>query len=151
MSIVPQKLVEIQKLHAAYRRLTGLVVPLDSFREYQWFEFLRRGLGEADLAAVVRGIRKGIAEGKRNRGALRFHNLIGQVDLFEEELAEAASMARKPAGRNPKAEILRATGRDSQSPIANSQRAGDVAAALASDPAKAKAALEELQRLKNSL
>ena len=148
------KLAEIQRLHGRYRMLTGLIVPLDMHREYVWLEFLRRGMTEQDLATVVRHIRRGVADGSRNRGALRFHNLIGQIDYFEEELAEAAAAGRRKSEvRSPKSEVLRATGRDSeaQSPRSNVQSLGIVAASVSSDPVKVAAALEELRKLKGSL
>jgi hypothetical protein len=151
MEAKQDKAAEIRELHERYKMLTGLVVPLDMHREYLWMEFLRRGLTGQDLAVVVRAIRRGVAEGSRNRGALRFHNLIGQIDYFEEELAEAASQTRKSEVRSPKSEILRATGREGQSAKAEVRSVGSVAAVVTSDPVKAEKALEELRKLKGSL
>ena len=152
MSIVPEKLAEIQRLHSTYKLLTGLVVPLDSYREYQWFEFIRRGLTEDDLCAVIRSIRKGVAANTRNRGALRFTNLIGQLDRFEEDLAECRALARGPARQPARDAVLQATGRvPTSSQAAAAVSAADVVLRLSSDPAKAQAALDELRKLKGSL
>jgi len=139
----------IRQLHAAYCRQTGLVVSLDFWRESQWFEFIRRGFTESDLRAVIGAIRKGIAEGSRNRGALRFHNLVGQVDLFEEELAEVNARRPRP-GYPARAAALRATGRceDLTTPA---KPAGQVAQRIVSDPEAAAKAFAEFQKFKNSL
>ena len=148
-------MAEIQKLHAAYVRLTGLAVSLDmqGYRESLWHLWMQCGFSEADLAAVVRYVKGCIHNGERgfNLGTLKFNSLIGQPDKFEELKAEAASLARKPEGRNPRAEVLRATGRDDTTGKGECKSAGSVAAALVSDPEKVRAALEELQKLKNSL
>ena len=155
MSSVPDRVVEIRRLHAAYVRLTGLSVVLDlaGYRERLWFDWLQMGWTEKDLAVVVGYVKRCIARNERgfNYGTLKFGSLVGQVDKFEEILAEARAVGRQPEGRNPRAEILRASGRDSQGPIANSQRAGDVVAGLASDPGRAAAALEELRKMKANL
>ena len=172
MSSVPEKLAQIQKLHGAYVRLTGLAVALDlqGYREMLWCQWLREGFTEADLEAVVRYVRRCVRNNERgfNVGSLRFNSLIGQVDRFGELLAEASSQGRKPEGRNPRAEILRATGRDgselgtsnNQHRTSNSQMrgaacgargAGEVIGKMTRDPAAAAAALEEFRKLKGSL
>src|SRR6185369_10990203 len=106
-----QALEKIKRLHAAYCALTGMQVALDMVREGTWFEFCRKGFTEDDLRAVVRSIRAGIADGKRNPGALKFSNLVGQLDFFEEDLAmvRAQDRGRKSAVGGQKAEVLRAT------------------------------------------
>ncbi len=81
---------EIAALHDAYCRLTqqeGL--PLRFDRQRWWFEWCRAGFTLDDLKLVVRYLKKGIADRKRNPGSLKFSNLIVQVDKFEEDLFEA--------------------------------------------------------------
>jgi len=104
----------IARLHALYGELTGLVIPLDMQRETIWFEWQRRGHGEQELRDVVAHLRRGIREQRRNPGALKFRNLIGMPDYFEEDLAEARAARRafqaRPQG--DKQSVLKATHRD---------------------------------------
>jgi len=106
----------IENLHRLYGQLTGLIIPLDMQREMMWFEWQRRGHGEAELREVVAHLRRGIREQKRNLGALKFRNLIGMPDYFEEDLAEARAARRayqaRPQGQL--ASVLRATGRSTE-------------------------------------
>jgi hypothetical protein len=84
-----------QSLHAVYCRETGLEIPLRMGRDRAWHEFLRAGFCEADLVLVIRFLRKGIARGERNQGALRFRKL---------------AMARKALRpREPQREVVRQT------------------------------------------
>ena len=53
----------------------------------QWEHWFLRGHTYHELRAVIVSIRRGISEGSRNIGALRFENLIGNVSKFEEELS----------------------------------------------------------------
>lgn len=120
----------IQRLHALYCQLTELRIPLDMYRERIWFEWMRRGLDEQALRDVVAHIRRGIREQRRNPGALKFSNLIGNPDFFEEDLAEARAVAhgRKSEARGQKAEVLRATGRSTVVKDTPARSAGDVMA-----------------------
>ena len=106
----------IEALHKLYGELTGLLIPLDMQRESMWFEWQRRGHGERELREVVAHLRRGIREQKRNPGSLKFRNLIGMPDYFEEDLAEARAARRafqsKPQGQL--ASVLSATGRYTQ-------------------------------------
>ena len=131
------QIIRIKKLHQLYVDLTGLRLSLDSAREHTWWDWLQRGLTEDDLRRVVRMIRAGIKDGSRNPGALKFHNLIGQPDYFEEDAAQAAyrSHASHPShsqDRPPKS-------------------VGLIAREITQDPAAAAAALAELKKLKSSL
>ena len=156
MSHTPEKLAEIRRLHAAYVRLTGLAVSLDlqGYREMVWFQWMRLGFTEADLVCVVRYVKGFIQRGDRgwNLGTLKFNSLIGQPDKFEELLAEAR-VRGKSENRKPKSEILRVSGRDSQSAIANSRTksVGEVAARIAGDPDRAREAFEAFRKLKGTL
>lgn len=146
---------EIRRLHGAYVRLTGLAVALDlqGYRELLWFQWLRGGFTESDLARVVRYVRGCMARGERgfNLGTLKFNSLIGQPDKFEELLAEASAV-RGGARTSDRDAVLRATGRARESREGDKTRRVDsVASGLVSDPAKAAAALEEFRRMKNSL
>jgi hypothetical protein len=106
----------IEALHKLYGELTGLLIPLDMQRESMWYEWQRRGHGPQELREVVAHLRRGIREQKRNPGALKFRNLIGMPDFFEEDLAEARAARRafqsRPQGQL--AHVLQASGRDIQ-------------------------------------
>jgi hypothetical protein len=104
---------KIEALHALYGQLTGLVIPLDMQRESIWYEWQRRGHDAQALREVVAHLRRGIRDQKRNPGALKFRNLIGMPDYFEEDLAEARAARRafqsRPQGHL--ASVLKSTGR----------------------------------------
>jgi hypothetical protein len=100
------KRAEIQALHSLCVELTGRDVELTMEREGQWLDWKKRGWSEEDLGTVVRYIKKGIKNGKRNQGALKFENLIGIPQKFESDLAEARAVAGRPAA--PRVEQLKA-------------------------------------------
>jgi hypothetical protein len=88
---------EVEKLHSVFCEITGqqgLSLRFDRLRG--WHEWIQCGWGEEDLRLVVRYLRRAIAEDKRNPGALKWSNLIGQPDRFEEDLYEARRVLRKP-------------------------------------------------------
>lgn len=99
----------VQELHGLFCDLTdqhGLSLRWDRAR--MWHEWMRCGWSDDDLRVVVRYIRRGIADGRRNPGALKFRNLIGQPDLFEEELLEARRVLRIRQPRPPTVECKQA-------------------------------------------
>jgi hypothetical protein len=92
---------DINTLHADYQRLARLPLRLDMHREAVWFEWGRRGFTADDLRCVITYLRGEIRAGRRHPAALKFSNLIGQPDYFEEDLALARAQARprQPATR----------------------------------------------------
>ena len=93
------------RLHGIYCELTGQVgLPVRFERERMWFDWMRCGWGEQELRTVIRYLRIGINEGKRNAGALKFSNLIGQPDRFEEDLFEARRVLRPARPRSVEVE-----------------------------------------------
>ena len=83
---------QIEALHDQYVAQTGHAIFLNPERERTWFEWLRfrqPPFTAEDLGLVIAKIKRGIHDGSRNAGALKFRNLIGQPDYFEEDLAEA--------------------------------------------------------------
>jgi hypothetical protein len=112
----------VKDLHQTYCSATGMTLRLDFERERNWFDFIRRGFTPRDLSDMIRDIRWGIKQGNRHPGALRFSNLVVQVDMFEEQLALLRSRQRA-AARTPKPEpgresALRATGRPAPREVA---------------------------------
>lgn len=141
---------QVRILHDAYQLCTGLVLPLDMHRESVWCDFIRRGLTRQDLKLVITHIRRGIRDGSRNRGALRFNNLIARLDSFEEDLAEARAQSRARSADPNRAAVLRASGRPS-SPADATRQAGQLAAKITSDPVAAAKAYEDFKKFKQSL
>lgn len=105
---------DIPALHRAYVNLTGLDVALNMDRERVWFDWLHYRRDDpftaTDLGLVIAHLRRGIRDEKRNPGALRFRNLIGNPDEFDEERAaarKAAAVAAKPRPPASVAETVR--------------------------------------------
>jgi hypothetical protein len=98
---MPPNLPQLVKdLHAAYESRTTYTVTLNMMRERMWVDWLvwsNYTWTVEDLARVIGYLRRKIAKGDRNEGALKFGNLIGQPDHFEEDLA----LAREEASKSP--------------------------------------------------
>jgi len=92
----------IRALHRAYVQLTGLDVGLNMDRERVWWDWLHYRTDDpftaADLRLVIDYLRTGIRNEQRNAGCLRFRNLVGNPDYFDEERA-AARKARATANK----------------------------------------------------
>ncbi len=156
---MPVDRTQIESLHALYVTSTGLDVFLDAERERTWFEWCRYRPDDpftaGDLVLVILHLKRGIKAEKRNRGALRFRNLIGAFDSFDEERAEARSLAtaaaRMPKVNEPRASALNALGRDGTH-LDNTGKAGTPPpdATLTAGEASAKA-LEGLRNFKETL
>jgi len=90
----------IEQCHRAYCQATGQEIRLNAFdRERVWYEFLALGFTVEDVGLVGRFLVRAVEKGDRNPGCLRFRNLIGRPDDFEEELqlVRAAMRNFKPA------------------------------------------------------
>lgn len=88
---------QIEALHELYVAQTRHAIFLNPDRERTWFEWLRfrqPPFTADDLRLVIEKLKRGIKDGSRNAGALKFRNLIGQPDYFEEDLAEARAQSR---------------------------------------------------------
>lgn len=107
---------DVERLHKLFVSLTGRDIPLDiqGVRAHQWFDWAAEGFTDDDLRLVVAHVRKGIRDGRRNEGALKFVNLIGEPLRFGEDLAEAKALARVPKVDKGRESVLRATGRSTQ-------------------------------------
>jgi len=87
---------KVKRLHEAYCKLSEFDLALTPMRILAWQRWSMR-FNQEDLSLVIRYLKKGIADGKRNSGALRLSNLINPEDLdkFEEELAMARKVIRE--------------------------------------------------------
>ncbi len=86
---------QIEELHSEYSRLTKLQIPYNIGRERPWYEFIKAGHTKEELATVIAHIKKRIKEKRRGIESLGFRNLIINLDLFQELLAEAKAENRK--------------------------------------------------------
>ena len=132
----------IANLHHQYKMMTGLDLRLDFERERQWWEWCKRGNTVDDLILVVNYLKKAVYKKERNPGCLKFHNLIGNADYFDEDKALCKALSRQPRVDHGKEDVLRATGRPTQAqPTARS----------AEDIMKGEEEFKKLVALKNSL
>jgi hypothetical protein len=121
---------QISGLHAIYCAMTGFNLVLHTGRVHEWHYWIKRGWTKADLQCVIAHIWRGIKKGERNMGALKFSNLIGDLDRFEEDLAMARALVRKPVSDSARASVLRATSRSSEPPSKDSVPMATVIAGL---------------------
>lgn len=133
----------IPELHSLYVSLTGQAIRLDMAREHEWYHWTLRGFTPDDLRLMVAHLKREIAAGKRNHGALKFRNLIVNLDWFEEDLAEAKALARRPKVDPARADALRATGRSPADPPPAAKSTAEIMAASK--------AFEQFRNLKNQL
>jgi hypothetical protein len=143
---------QIAALHEEYVRLTGIRITLPG-REWSWFEWLKRGLGPAELRLLIAEKRRRIRAGELTAASLAFRNLVGNVDYAEEDIAELRARARtRPLDPN-KASLLRQTGRSDvpRSALPAPRSTAQIVSQLTSDPAAAARALAEFKALKDRL
>lgn len=95
----------VRELHGCYVARTGYEIAYNMARENVWRDWCQFG-GWAwtceDLARVIGYLRAQIRNGKRNEGALKFANLVGRPDNFEEDLNLAKEAAKQVWGGKPK-------------------------------------------------
>lgn len=101
----------IEALHAWYCR-NVLPMRLTPEVERLWLEWLKAGYTGPDLHDVIRYIRRQIALGKRNEGALKLTNLIARGEVgfigFDQDLG----LARARGNLNPMKKLEPAPGQE---------------------------------------
>jgi hypothetical protein len=121
---------EIEPLHKLFCGMTGEHTVLTMGRMHAWEMFLARKFTGEDLAHVIVRIKRGIRNGERRQGALRFKNLIEGESLereFEETLAQARKEQRPVKQLDAgKASVLRQSGRSSETESANARSAAEL-------------------------
>ena len=103
--IPPNAMQLVKALHAAYVARTGYEIAYNMARENVWRDWCAFGDWKwtcEDLARVIGYLRAKIRKGERNEGALKFANLIGRPDNFEEDLNLAREAAKQVFGGRPK-------------------------------------------------
>lgn len=136
---------ETKKLHDFYCNLVAIQLPFSMQRHYLWEHWCSRGFTECDLRDVVRYIKARIQDGYRQRESLKFSNLIGDTERFEEDLSMAIARQREArAMPDPNRQsVLTQTGRSS--PILGNT------ARTAEQVIRGDAALKELLKVRDSL
>lgn len=97
MPIPSDPIAHVKTLHAEYQARTGYTIIFNMYRERQWSEWCRWAdwtWTPRELAIVISYLREKINKGERNDGALKFDQLIGLPQKFEEDL-NLANEARK--------------------------------------------------------
>lgn len=98
----------VRALHAHYCARSGFEIMYNMMRENvwkEWLQFCGWQWGADEISRVIFYIRSEIKRQKRNEGALRFSNLIGDPAKFEEDLGfarkdgETCAAFRKPAAK----------------------------------------------------
>lgn len=120
----------IEQLHRSYCELTRLDVACTLFRHFTWEAFLARGFNDSDLVLVCKSLRRDVDKGKRTIGSMSFHRLVGDLEYFEELLAEFRSLQRKPRFATGKASVLAATQRPAEPVQPGAKKAKDVVRGL---------------------
>lgn len=105
--IPPNAIALVKELHACYVARTGYEIAYNLARENSWREWCAFGGWKwtcEDLARVIGYLRGKIRKGERNEGALKFFNLVGRPDNFEEDLnlaREAAQQTHETTRQHP--------------------------------------------------
>lgn len=89
---------QARALHAEYQARTGYALTYNFAREASWAQWMQWSgwtWGEKELARVIGYLKEEIRREKRNPGALKFSNLIGDPGRFEEDLQLAKESSRR--------------------------------------------------------
>jgi hypothetical protein len=136
---------DIEQMHAAYVKGTGLSIPLTMQAIMTWEHLWARPyeVRAADVALVIGYVKKLKRQQKPARD-FRFSNFVGRSDLFAEDLAAARADARIARPDPARAAALQATGRPAAAtpqpggrldaaPMPEGERAGNVLRRVTSD------------------
>lgn len=133
----------IRELHRVYQDMSGLIVTLSMSRVEAWRVWKTKGWTPEDLRMVMRMMARKIEEKPRLLRAYRFEYFVGNMERFEEDLAEAQALARTPKRCADHDQVMRTTARPTQQFFGDAKPVGDVM--------KANAALAELLKLRDQL
>lgn len=113
--IPPDAMQLVKALHATYEARSGYVINLNMQRENAWRDWCQFGGWKwtpDDLSRVIQYLQSKIRAGERNVGALKFANLIGHPDNFEEDLQLALNANDEtPATTNRRSDAANRPGR----------------------------------------
>lgn len=117
---------QVSVLHTAYQKLTGLKLPLIAVcdaRRLAWEHFIAAGHSLKELETVILWLKGEIRAERRQPGALRFSNLIEDLNRFDEELsfAQAETRNAKPPP-TPKAVVQQQWSKTATEPVRQTAR-----------------------------
>lgn len=101
---------DIRALHAAYVQGSGLPIELTMQRRFTWEPLWAKGVTAGDVAVVIGHLKKKL-RARRPARQLTFRTFIGDVEAFEEDLAEARAEARVQRPAPGRLTVLAGTGR----------------------------------------
>ncbi len=105
----------VKDLHATYEARSGYAITLNMQRENAWRDWCQFGDWKwtpEDLTRVILYLKAKIQTGDRNVGALKFGNLIGHPDKFEEDLQLALNpQDEKQPSKNRRSDAANRPGR----------------------------------------
>ena len=116
---------DIEAMHAAYVRGTGLDVRMDMAREIAWYEVWRRGIRAQDIDLVIAHMKRK-AKAQRTVRSFTFRNFVGNADYLEEDILEAKAANRIPRPHPGRAAVLQATGRPAAPEPPPSKSVGEI-------------------------
>jgi len=140
MPLPADPISHVRRLHAEFEARTGYAIRWNLHRENQWSAWCRWAdwdWAEIELARVIFYLRGKIGKGERNEGALKFDNLIGQPDKFEEDLNLALEARKGSPTFRPKASPAKTTPAGQASdgqPLFNGQEAAASFAEMLRNP-----------------
>lgn len=123
----------VQSLHSAYCQAMACEANMTASMERWWRDAAKEGLDADMLRLVIHERRKRITTGVRNKECLYIRNLAGSEDAIADTVNEAAviraAMRVKvmPRGR---ADVLQATGRNTEAELPDAKPIGEVIEAL---------------------
>lgn len=124
---------EINAIHAAYQRATGVTLALLPSFERWWFDALQSRMSPADVELVIHARIIAIEKGDRHPPCLYLRNICGSEEAIGDVMNEAAAIRakqRKPKFSKGKAEVLRATGRPVEPETQGVRHISEVIAAM---------------------
>lgn len=144
MNPAPDMTKRIADLHDWYCR-NVMTMRLTPQVEKLWFDWLRAGYCGPDLRAVILYIRRQIAIGKRNEGALKLSNLIAPGELGYVGFDQDLGLARARANLNPLRKLEQVPGA-----VAEATR-GKGEEEKRGEPQRAPATDEQLRKLREAI
>lgn len=104
----------VKELHTCYVKHSEQKIAYNLARENAWRDWCAWGNWEwtcDDLARVINYLLAEIKTGKRNLGALKFSNLVGRPDNFEEDLQLSTNTHAKRTSATGRSDSANSAGR----------------------------------------
>ncbi len=115
--------ITARDLHAHFCERTGQRLTLSYQREMTWAQFVQRGLTREDLDLVIRWTQLQIQRGEGGFSplSLQLHNMLGDLDRFEDRLGVASKSKLAKALARPASPNSRPPTLDTPEPVSIEQ------------------------------